>query len=132
MQLIIGSYIFELSSSEYDKLTRTQSWRWVQRERLNRKPAVQYQGSNLQKVSLSGTIHVENGDHREQQDRMIAEGNLGVPLNILANNSLGLAVWLGRWVIEQVSFDETDILGTGAAKTVGFKMQIMEYGDDNV
>jgi len=132
MQMIIGDYIFSLPTAEYDALNRKQSWRWVERKRLNRKPALQFQGANLSEVVLSGTIHVEDSDHTAQQEAMMDEASKGQPLNMLSLTSDGIGRWFGRWVILDVSFNETDIHGNGSALTVQFSMTLKEYGDDDL
>lgn len=130
VQMIVGDYPFSISNAEYSKLRRSQSWRWVERKRLNRKPALQYQGPNAPVVTLAGTIHVLTTDQLEQPQLMQVEADTGEPLVMLASNDALKASYLGRWVITGLTFDETDLQGDGTPETIEFEMTLKEYGED--
>lgn len=130
VQMIVGDYPFSISGVEYSQLRRVQNWRWAERERLNRKPALQYQGPGARRVTLIGTIHVQTTRQLEQPQQMRAIADSGEPLNVLASNDTLKATYHGRWVITDLAFDETDLQGNGTPETIGFEMTLQEYGED--
>lgn len=132
VQMIIDDYPFSIATAEYDSLRRSLNWRWVQRDRLNRKPSLQYQGPGLIEHSLSGVIHVQNSKGLQQPEKMEAVANKGEPVILLASHDTITANYHGLWIIETMSFDSSDLKGDGIAETIAFEMLIKEYGQDDV
>lgn len=129
VQMIIGDYPFSLSTAEYNGVRRTIEYRWLQRDRLNRKPSLQFQGEGLKEVEFSGDIHVQTLDHLEQPQKMEAIASQGKALNLLASHDTLKADYLGQWVITRLEFAESD-LTVGTPETISFTMSIKEYGED--
>jgi phage protein U len=129
VQMIIGNYPFSTSTAEYSELRRTLEYRWLQRDRLNRKPSLQYQGEGLEEKTLNGIIHVQFLEDLEQPQKMHAVAAKGTPLNILASHDTLKADYLGQWVITRLEFSESDLV-VGTPETINFSMTIKEYGED--
>lgn len=129
VQMIIGRYPFSTSTAEYSELRRTMEYRWLQRDRFNRKPSLQYHGEGLEEKTLNGTIHVQVLEDLEQPQKMHLEAAQGKPLNMLSSNDTFKADYLGQWVITRLEFSETD-LTVGTPETIEFSMTIKEYGED--
>ncbi|CAA0097532.1 Uncharacterised protein [BD1-7 clade bacterium] len=130
VQMIIGDYPLSLSTAEYNKLSQTLNYRWVERARLNRKPALQYQGPGLRVLRFSGEIHVQSDAQLKQPQRMASEADKGAPLVVLASNNTLTATYHGRWVITELRFEDTDLLADGTPVTISFEITLKEYGDD--
>ncbi|ODS22893.1 hypothetical protein AB835_11620 [Candidatus Endobugula sertula] len=131
MQMIIGDFPFSTSTAEYGEVRRVKEYRWLQRDRLNRKPALQFQGVGLKEVTLTGVIHIQSYKQLEHPQQMEAIADKGDPLNLLASNDTLKADYLGQWVIMRLEFVDSDLMADGTPETITFTMTIKEYGEDD-
>ena len=130
VQMIIGDFSFSISTAEYSEVRRAKEYRWLQRDRLNRKPALQFQGVGLTEVTFTGVIHVQSYKQLEYSQQMEDIANKGEPLNLLASNDTLKADYLGLWVITRLEFVDSDLMADGTPETISFTMTIKEYGED--
>lgn len=131
-QLILGDFPFTVSTAEYDRLGRSLAWRWPSHARLNRKPALQYQGPEAATITLAGAIHVETSADLGVTEAMQKEADKGQPLALLIGNGQFSASYSGRWVITELSFEDSDLLGDGTPLTIDFTMTLKQWGDDEI
>ncbi len=130
VQMIIGDFPFSLSTAEYNEIRRSMEYRWQQRDRMNRKPALQFHGAGLKEVSLTGVIHVQIVQQLQHPQHMEAMADKGEPLHLLASNDTVKADYLGQWVITRLEFIDTDLMADGTPETITFSLTLKEYGDD--
>ncbi len=129
-QLMLGEFPFSLATTEYDRLNRTLSWRWPSQTRLNRKPALQYQGPEIITLQLNGTIHVKAARDLTLPEAMQREADKGEPLALLVGNGELAARYGGRWVMTELAFNDSDLLGDGTLLTIAFSMTLKQWGED--
>lgn len=68
-----------VSTAEYDRLGCSLAWRWPSHARLNRRPALQYQGPASVTITLTGAIHVETSADLGVTEAMQKETDKGQP-----------------------------------------------------
>lgn len=130
VQMMLGDFPFTLATAEYDKLSRSLSWRWAEHERHNRKSAMQFMGAVSEDRTYRGTLHIEKGQDLSLPDAMKAEADKGEPLILLSSNDISTADYMGQWVIRELTFDESDVLGDGTPLTIDFTIKLKEFGED--
>jgi len=59
------------------------------------------------------------------------EADQGKPLALLVGNGHLKAIYAGRWVITELSFDESDLLGDGTPLTIAFSVTLKQWGEDD-
>ena len=131
-QLILGDFAFTVSTAEYDRLSRSLAWRWPSHARLNRRPALQYQGPEAATITLTGAIHVETSADLGVTEAMQKEADKGQPLALLIGNGRFSASYSGRWVITELAFEDSDLLGDGTPLTIDFTMTLQQWGEDEI
>ncbi len=132
VQMMLGGFPFTLSTGEYDTQDTSLSWRWTKKDRLNRKPAMQFLGSDTIQKTLNGTIHIFEESDLKIPDQMTAEADGGEALMLIASSDTDKARYLGLWVIQKIEFNESDLNGDGKAQTIHFSVTIEEYGEDEI
>lgn len=126
VMLALGGYRFSMNTAAYEKLTRSDTWRWIFQDRVGRRPAGQFLGPAKSEVELEGTIlpHYKGG--LGQIPAMRAEADKGEPL-ILADGHGN--VW-GKWVIERLQETQSRPIANGAPRKIDFRLTLSSYGED--
>jgi phage protein U len=154
----LGGVIFSISTLAYDKLTRSDAFRWVTMERLNNVPAEQFIGPGSINIELSGTIYpgfsfggptytsaqlVNNtaaqivGSANGQQVPVIGTQRLE-PLRALANAGQPYQMNdargynFGLFVILDVNEVQSSIIDGGAPRKQEFVIKLRSYGQDDL
>lgn len=137
VMMSLGDFQFGVSTTEYQGLKTSMSWRWAKKDRYGRKPGKQYHGPDAASKTLDITIYPQNKRDliRFQQIRNMADA--GKPLRLVSGGSRwldGLLVSagadLGLWVIEQLEVSESMFMRDGTALEQNGSLTISEYGDD--
>ncbi|QIZ02637.1 hypothetical protein AhyVDH1_032 [Aeromonas phage AhyVDH1] len=140
VMMALGRIRFGVSTQEYESLTTSMSWRWVEKERYMRAPAQQFQGKGSVTKSLKITIVAETGKDLDFLPAVQAEADKGLPMRLMAGHSRavgGQAVVsassdLGLWVILDLNVDESEFMRDGTAILYSATMTIKTYGEDRI
>lgn len=129
VQMALGAFRFSVFSAAYQGFSRAASHRWAAMDRIGRAPAHQYLGPEAEEIGIEGVIFpgyeysLLGGN---QISQMRAQAGLGQPLMLV--DGLGF-VW-GRWVVRSVTEDQSVFMPDGAARRIGFRLQLSAYGED--
>lgn len=129
VMLALGDFLFSVSGAQYQQLSTSMGWRWAKRDRLNRKPAKQFQGPESDSKTLNITIYPQNKTDLYQFDRMKALADKGEPLRLVGGTPTGGAD-LGLWVIEKLVRTDQYFTDNGIPLEIKGTLTISEYGDD--
>lgn len=122
----LGDFRFEINAAAYQKLTRSQSYRWQQQDRIGRLPANQFVGPALITVDLDGAIYPAFRGGLGQVQTMRDLAGRGEALDLVDGSG---KVW-GLYVILDVSETEYHHHADGKPRRIDFSLRIAEYGDD--
>lgn len=135
MQYQLGPLIFDHTKAAPDCLHHEAHFRWPSKDRLMRRPALQWVGIGEQHITFEGVIHptfdyAGDGSYVgiRRVDDMRQLGELGLPLNLHD----GLGNYYGRWCIRSVSETRKDMFENSAPRQQQFKLEIVRYGDDDL
>jgi phage protein U len=122
----LGDFRFEVSTAAYQRLQRTQSFRWEVQDRLGRQGAAQFTGTGLQTVDLEGVIYPAFRGGLGQVERMRALAAKGEPLDLVDGTG---RVW-GPYAIVEVVETQQVFTDDGRPRRVDFSVKLQEYGED--
>lgn len=122
-QMMLGSYIFSLSTAVYQELERKTEYRWVVQERLNQDPALQYTGPGADTVSLPGVVYPSWRGGGGQIDTMRSLAGKGLP-QLLVDGAGNI---YGRWVIEGVEEKQSVFAAFGQPLKQEFTINLRRY-----
>jgi hypothetical protein len=126
VMLALGGYRFSMTTAAYQRLRRSDVWRWIFQDRIGRKPSAQFTGPGKSEVEIEGVIYPHYKGGLGQIPAMRAEADKGEPL-LLADGYGN--VW-GQWVIERLDATETVPLANGAPRKIEFRLNLSTYGED--
>lgn len=128
----VGPFKFAMETAAYQKLRRTDAYRWAQQDRLRRLPAQQWVGPDAPTMNLEGSVYPHFstpsgyvGLGQIEGMRRAARG--GTPLEVVD----GLGNALGLWCIKQITETDTIFLRGGAPKRQDFTMRLIAFGEDS-
>jgi phage protein U len=131
-------FTFMITTAAFQKLQRSDTWRWVTQERFNNDPAEQYVGRGSKTIKLEGIIYAAYnpggaspgavtkavGTQVLQQLRELADA--GIPRRLVT----GRGQVLGDWVLVGMSEEQEYFLQNGAPQKQVFSLEFRSYGDD--
>lgn len=126
IMMALGDYRFSMDTAAYDRLRRVNAYRWTAQDRMGRRPAMQYAGPGRETVELSGTILPHYRGGLGQLDAMRDAAGGGEPLMLVDGRGI---VW-GKYVIEEISEEQSVFLRGGVPRKVGFSLRLSRYGED--
>ncbi|WP_455475322.1 phage tail protein [Bartonella sp. B17] len=122
----LGDFRFSLNTAAYQSLTQTDSYPWVEQQRLGRKPAYQIISKDSKEITLDGIVFPNWRGGQKQIHAMRKEAEKLTPLWLVS----GLGDVLGRYVILSIS-ETQDLFGAyGQPIKQEFSLELREYGDD--
>lgn len=125
----LGSFMFGLDTAAFQQLQRTSGYRWEEKNRIGRDPALQFTGTETETITLSGVIFPHFRGGLGQIEQLRQEAGLGQPLPfIYASEYVGQ--YLGRWCITAISEDRTVFFQDGKPRRIDFQITLKRYGDD--
>lgn len=127
--MALGTLIFETGELEFNKLDNSYKWRWAKRNRMGRKPAQQYQGPDLDSISLPITVFPKKADDLKRFDEIVELANTGEPQRLIGPSPKG-GKNMGLWVIKSLSKTSEYLTDRGAPLYIHGTLVIEEYGDD--
>jgi phage protein U len=126
IMLALGDYRFSTSTAAWERLSRSDTFRWATSERLQRRPAKQFIGPGSTKIEIAGRIYPHYRGGLGQVAAMREQAAKGEPLMLV--DGIG-NVW-GQFVILSVSEDNARPTGFGAPRRVEFRLDLESYGED--
>ena len=126
VMLGLGEFRFEVSTLAYQKFSLNQSWRWQEQARINRDPALQFVGRNVDEIELDGVIYPSFKGGLGQIEAMRSLADAGKPLQLV--DGLG-RIW-GAWVITEIGDTRTVFADDGQPRKLEFRIKLKAYGED--
>lgn len=123
--MILGPFIFGLSTAAPQEVTRDTSYRWPAQDVFGSQQALQFTGWGEDKITLTGVIYPEFSGGTGQLDAMRGTADTGVPLTLID----GRGNIIGDYVIENINERQSIFAGAGVALKQEFTMQLKRYGD---
>lgn len=134
-----GDFQFSMSTTQYQRLKTSSSWRWGQYDRYGRKPGRQYQGPGSDSKTFDIAIYPQSSSDLEIIDNIKSIGNQGKPQRLIAGalkrvngQAKGSGLDLGLWVLEKLDTDEGEFLDNGVPLEIKGTITISDYGDDEI
>jgi hypothetical protein len=126
----VGPFLFGLSTAAYNALTVKHSWRWSKVDRLGVKPAMQFIGPGSGEMTFKGIVYPEFpgdggpmvGPYQVAAMRSVAEQ--AAPMYVID----GRGNVYGKWVITEVTEDQSIFHVMGTPRKQEFTVTLAEYG----
>lgn len=122
MLVRLGDYSFTISDLAYQSLNKSYAWRWDAINVIGGRQALQYSGQGDETITLSGVAYPVHNT-MDPQDRLIAEANKKEPLIMVS----AAGEVLGKYVIESISFNESNFHVSGVPHHVDFTIGIRRH-----
>jgi phage protein U len=123
--LILGGFPFMLETAPFQSLARSSGWNWPEQQVIGREPALQYTGKQAETVTLTGMLCPELTGDRSSLESLRLLADLGRPLPLVS----GTGLFMGLWVIEELSQDEDVHFADGVPRRMMFTLNLKKYGD---
>lgn len=138
VMMALGPIRFGVSTQEYESLSTSMSWRWIEKARYLRDPAQQFQGKGSVTKSMKIVIVAEYGKDLDFLPAVQAEADKGKPFRLMAGHSrpvggvsvVAASTDLGLWVITELTVDESEFMRDGTAIMYDASLTIKSYGED--
>lgn len=125
VMLILGGFPFMLSTAPFQTLARQSGWEWPEQKRIGTTPALQYTGKQAESITLSGMLCPELTGDRSTLSALRLLANTGKPLPLIA----GTGLFLGIWVIEDISTTEENFFWDGVPRKMDFTIKLKKYAE---
>lgn len=121
-----GMFVFMLSTTPYQSLTRQSDWRHVKNDRTGLSAKWQYTGPGEDSITLSGVLYPEvtGGDVSLELLRTMAYNAKPWPL------IEGTGMIYGLFVIGSISETRTEFFTDGKAKKIEFTLSLKKVSED--
>jgi phage protein U len=120
------AYYFNLDTAAFDKLKRSEAYRWAGQERLGRRSAQQAVGIGDEKLTISGAIFPTFRGGIKQLNTLRSIGQQLTPLLL----TTGYGEVLGTWCLLNVDEEQEALLQGGIPRKQGFTLEFVRYGED--
>jgi len=128
--LVLGPFLFYATAPSFDKLKFSAKFRWAQQPRLERRPAAQFLGPDVNTVKLTGTIYPDALGGGDLLPNMQAAAGGGVPFPLIAVSDSSLqGDVMGLWVIKEID-SVREFWGRNGARKISFDIGLETYGPD--
>ncbi len=122
--MTLGGFTFSVDTAAYDRLVRSNAWRWPAQDRIGRRPALQYVGAGVETIEIEGRIHPHYKGGLGQLAALRALGDGGKPL--LLTDGRGL-VW-GKFAMHLLEERQSHIADKGAPLQQDFRLSLAHVG----
>lgn len=122
----VPAYYFNLDTAAFDKLKRSEAYRWAAQERLGRRSAQQAVGIGDEKLTISGAIFPGFKGGIKQLSTLRSIGQRLAPVML----TTGYGEVLGSWCLVSVDEDQEALFQGGIPRKQGFTLEFVRYGDD--
>ena len=123
VMLQLGSYQFSINSAAYQTFTRTSEYRWARQPRIGSNDALQFTGYGPETIELAGMIYPHFKGGLGQLDRMRRQAAIAIPWPLVS----GLGKFLGVWVVEQITENQTVFAPGGIPHRQDFTIRLARY-----
>jgi uncharacterized protein len=131
VMMALGEFRFSIETAAFQSLQQSYQWSWVEQSRVGSQPLLQYTGKSLPSISISGTIYPYYKGGFSQVDKMIAQADKAIPLDMVTfdakDTNNGKGVILGQWVIVSISRTHRSLKSDGTPKAIEFSMELKQY-----
>ncbi len=136
MQMQVGEFRFDVDEAEYQELLRTRTRRWEQRDRHGRPQELEDLGRDAERISLTGTVWVQDSADLAALDALAEEaglmpGSTGRALPVFLGGGRGSSgEYLGRWTVPRLEITERALRGPDGIPTrIDFEVELLEMVD---
>ena len=135
IMMILGPCFFSIETGAYESLSRTVSYQWGSQSRLGHPvlkrlgiggPAHQYIGPGDDSIGLNGTIYPQYKGGPMQLSMLRLAAGLGVAWPLVDPGGYNL----GRWLIESVQEDRSELFADGTPRKITFSLSLKRYNED--
>jgi hypothetical protein len=126
IMMALGSYRFQLDTAAYQRLKRTDSYRWPTQDRITKMAAGQFTGLDATTIDLEGVIYPTFKGGLGQVEAMRGEAEKAKPLMLVT----GKGDVLGKWSILEITETESVFFANGVAKKRVFALRLQKYAED--
>jgi phage protein U len=119
-------YYFNLDTSAFDELSRSNAYRWAAQERLTRRSAQQAVGMGEEKITIKGAVFPGFRGGLKQLNTLRSIGEQLKPVLL----TTGYGEVLGSWCLVSINEDQSALLQGGIPRKQAFTLEFVRYGDD--
>lgn len=126
MMMILGMFVFGLSTLPYQEFQRQMAWRFPEGPRVGERPVLQFTGPEADTISLIGLLSPE-----------ISGGDLSLALiEAMANEGAswplieGSGTYYGDYVITSIATTRRLFFADGKARQIEFTLSLKRAGSD--
>lgn len=121
----LGDFTFALNTAAYQNYSHSSSYNWPEQARIGSNPALQFTGTGVTTISLSGVIFPYFRGGLEQVEDMRKQAGSGKPLLLIS----GMGIMKGYWCITSVKEKSSEFRASGLPRKIEFTMDLKYYGD---
>lgn len=131
--LNLGGALFQIATAGLNDLERQQSFSWVSKERINRRPALEYTGRGEETITLSGVIYPHFEPYGTSQvvgirqvEKFYKMAEQGVPYELVSGDGRAF----GLFVIADVREKQAVFFDNGTFRYQEFTLSLVYYAED--
>ena len=118
----LGNIKFDLITY-FDGLSSTSTYNFVQHERINNKPILQYLGENLEEMNIKLNFHSNFCTPETEIKKLKDSAKQGKPLRFIKGNG----EYIGAFVIAEISKEIIQTSNEGSLISVQLELKMQEY-----
>lgn len=138
VMMALGPLRFGVLSQEYESLKTSMSWRWAEKARYLREPALQYHGPGTITKTIDVVVVAEYGSDLDFIPLIQTLADTGQPQRMVAGSSrsvggvktLAGGAAMGLWCLTDLSVDESEFLRDGTSILQKATLTVKSYGED--
>ncbi|MDW5418909.1 phage tail protein [Iodobacter sp. CM08] len=126
MMMVLGMFVFELSSAPYQSLEQSKSWRHASQTRIGIGPANQFLGPDAETITLSGTLYEELNAGEVSLLALEEMADTGEEYFLIEGTG-----WIyGEYVIESIKTTRSLFYKDGSARKIEFNLALKRITSD--
>jgi len=125
-QFVIGGIQLTVDDYAADSFNRSNDYRWPTQDRIAHPTALQFVGEGVEKLSLSGTAHLQWGGSMFQLDALRAKAAEGKPVIV----TIGTGRNLGKFCITSIKDGYGELMDDSRALENKWSIDLEKYGED--
>lgn len=120
MMMILGFFIFELATTPFQQLERTQKQKWASNKRVGQRDAHQYVGVGDDDITLTGILHPEFTGGEFNLDILNTMASTGSSYLLITGTG---DIW-GYFKIDEIKRTRTVLFNNGQARKIEFSLSL--------
>jgi uncharacterized protein len=126
MMMVLGMFVFELSSAPYQTLEQSKSWRHASQTRIGIGPANQFLGPDAETITLSGVLYEELNAGEVSLLELEDMADTGEEYFLIEGTG-----WIyGEYVIESIKATRSLFYKNGSARKIEFNLSLKRITAD--